>query len=93
MSHKHEQLIRTIFRDPISGNINWREVEALLDHLGASVENLSGTRVRVTLNQAEGILHRPHHGTVLDRFAIQHLRDYLAHAGVTPAQYENGGRD
>lgn len=90
MSHKHEAFIRAIFQDPISGNIHWREVESLLHHLGASVESLSGARVRVVLNGAEGILHRPHHSNVLDRSAIKHLREYLAHARVTPFLYEAG---
>ncbi|MEW5788042.1 MAG: type II toxin-antitoxin system HicA family toxin [Pseudomonadota bacterium] len=90
MSHKHEQFIRTIFQDPISGNIHWREVEALLHHLGAEVESLSGARIRVVLNGAEGILHRPHHSNVLDRSAVKHLREYLAHARVTPSLYEAG---
>ena len=48
MSHKHENLIRAIFHDPISGNIQFREVESLLRHLGAEVESLSGTRIRVS---------------------------------------------
>jgi len=90
MSHKHVNFIRAIFQDPISGNIHWREVESLLHHLGASVESLSGARVRVQLNGAEGILHRPHHSNVLDRQAVKHLREYLAHARVTPSLYESG---
>ncbi len=36
MSHKHDNLIRAIFHDPISGNLQWREVESLLRHLGAA---------------------------------------------------------
>jgi len=54
MSHKHEQLLRTIFHDPISANIHWREVESLLNHVGADIESLSGARIRVKLNGAEG---------------------------------------
>jgi hypothetical protein len=88
MSHKHEQLLRTIFHDPISANIHWREVESLLHHVGADVESLSGARIRVKLNGAEGILHRPHHGNTLDKSAVRHLREYLAHARMTPSQYE-----
>ena len=80
MSHKHEHLLRTIFHDPISANIHWREIESLLNHLNASVEQLSGARLRVTLNGVEGILHRPHHGNTLDKSAVRHLREYLAHA-------------
>lgn len=90
MSHKHVNFIRAIFQDPISGNIHWREVESLLHHLGATVESLSGARVRVLLNGTEGILHRPHHSNVLDRQAVKHLREYLAHARVTPSLYEAG---
>lgn len=90
MSHKHEQLIRAIFRDPVSGNIQWREVESLLHHLGADMESLPGARVRARLNGVEGILHRPHHGSSLRRQDIQHLREYLAHARVTPSLYETG---
>lgn len=88
MSHKHEQLLQTIFHDPISGNIHWREVESLLGHLGADIEPLSGARIRVKLGKMEGILHRPHHGNTLDRHAVQHLRELLARGGATPSMYE-----
>ena len=36
MSHKHAHLMRSIFQDPLSANIHWREVESLLHHLGAA---------------------------------------------------------
>ena len=52
VSHKHEQLLRTIFHDPISGNIHWREIESLLGHLSADIEQLSGARMRVKLTCA-----------------------------------------
>ncbi len=90
MSHKHENLIQAIFHDPVSGNIQWREIESLLRHLGAAIESLSGTRIRVKLNGHEGILHRPHGGNALGRQDVQHLREYLAHARVTPSLYEAG---
>lgn len=88
MSHKHENLLRAIFHDPVSGNIQWREIESLLHHLGADIESLSGARIRVKLNGNEGILHRPHHGNSLGRQDIQHLREYLARSRMTPSLYE-----
>ena len=88
MSHKHAHLVQILFHDPISGNIHWRDVESLLTHLGAEVELLSGARLRVRLNDAEGVLHRPHHSNVLDRQDVKHLREYLARAGVTPSLYD-----
>jgi hypothetical protein len=93
MSHKHDNLIRAIFHDPISGNLQWREVESLLRHLGSSVESLSGTRVRVKLNGHEGVLHRPHGGNSLGRQDVLHLREYLAHARVTPSLHEAGKKE
>jgi len=91
VSHKHEQLVRSIFREPPSGNIHWREVESLLHHLGATVVSLSGARLRVKLNGIEGILHRPHHSNVLDRQGLRHVREFLAHARVTPSQHDASG--
>ncbi|HSD54239.1 MAG TPA: type II toxin-antitoxin system HicA family toxin [Burkholderiales bacterium] len=88
MSHKHEQLLQTIFHDPISGNIHWREVESLLNHLGAKIEQSTGARLRVVLNGVEGTLHRPHHSSTLDRQGVKSLREYLARAKSTPSQYE-----
>ncbi|MDD4881916.1 MAG: type II toxin-antitoxin system HicA family toxin [Gallionellaceae bacterium] len=88
MSHKHDQFIRTIFQDPISANIHWREVESFLNHLGATVEPIQGARFKVVLNGVEGVLHRPHHSNVCSRQEIKHLREYLASARVTPSLYE-----
>jgi len=88
MSHKHERLLETIFRDPIHTNIHWREVESLLNHLGANLENVSGARLRVKLNGYEDTLHRPHHGqSTLGRQDVKHLREVLARGRVTPALY------
>ncbi|HSV84293.1 MAG TPA: type II toxin-antitoxin system HicA family toxin [Ramlibacter sp.] len=88
MSRRHTNLIRSIFHDPHSGNVHWREVESLLKHVGASLEPISGARVRVKLNGMEDVLHRPHHSNVLDATGLAHLRGFLARAGVTPSLYE-----
>ncbi|HET9820963.1 MAG TPA: type II toxin-antitoxin system HicA family toxin [Burkholderiaceae bacterium] len=89
MSRHHAHLIRTIFQDPPSHNIHWREIESLLKHVGAAMDPLSGARVRVTLHRMEEIVHRPHHGSTMAASAIVHLRGFLARAGVTPSQYES----
>jgi len=91
MSHKHAHLIQTIFHDPISGNIHWRDVESLLNHLGAEMAPLTGARYRVTLNGMEEVIHRPHHSNVLDRQDVKYLREFLARAQITPSLYEEQG--
>ena len=89
MSHKHEQLLRAIFHDPPSNNIHWREIESLLKHVDAEIENLPGARQRVKIKQFEAILHRPHHSNTLDRQGVKHLREFLGHAGITVSALEN----
>mgnify|MGYP006378002651 CR=1 FL=1 len=93
MSRHHAILIRSIFHDPPSGNVHWREIESLLKHVGASLEPISGARIRVHLNRMESVLHRPHHSNVLDASSLVHLREFLARAGVTPSLYEAKGAD
>ena len=51
MSHKHAHLMRSIFQDPPSANIHWREIESLLHHLGADIEPSHGARFKITLNK------------------------------------------
>lgn len=93
MSHRTINLLRTIFHDPPSGNVHWRDVESLLRHVGASLEPISGARIRVKLNRTEGVLHRPHHSNVLDVGALTHVREILARGGVTPSLYEGKERN
>ena len=78
MSQKHVNLLREIFQDPVNTKLSFREVESLLKHLGAQMESVAGARMRVKLNEAEGVLHRPHHGgNTMDRHSVQSLRDLL----------------
>lgn len=88
MSHKHQNFLHAIFHDPLSSNIHWREVESLLNHLGATVEPAHGARFRVVLNQREFFLHHPHHSNVCAKQEIKYLRECLASAGVTPSSYD-----
>jgi len=90
MSHKHENLLRSIFEGPVSGNVHWREVESLLSHLGATLEPHHGASFRVVLNGVEGFLHRPHQSTTCTKQELYHVREYLAAAGVTLSQYQQG---
>lgn len=85
---RHLNLLRTIFQDPVSANIHWREIESLLHHLGAVIDPTHGARFRVVLNRLEIILHRPHHSNECTRQEIKQLREYLTQAGISPSRYE-----
>ena len=90
MSHKHSNLMRSIFQDPLPANIHWREIESLLTHLGAEIEPSHGARFKITLNKVEAFLHHPHNSSTCSKTDIKAIREILAHAGVTLASYEAG---
>jgi len=52
MSHKHKRILKSIFTEPVSGNLHWREVQSLLRHLGAEVQSTHGARLTVKLNKS-----------------------------------------
>lgn len=87
MSH-HLNLLRAIFQDPVSGNIHWREIESLLHHLGADIKPSHGARFHVVLHQTDGVFHHPHHSGICSKQEIKQVREFLAKAGISPAQYE-----
>ncbi|MEW7980391.1 MAG: hypothetical protein B0D96_08860 [Candidatus Sedimenticola endophacoides] len=82
MSHKHDKILAAVFHDPPSGNIHWREVESMLKSLGAEFHDVPGARLRVVMNGREGVLHRPHHSSVLTRQDVKRLRQFLHDAGI-----------
>lgn len=88
MSNKHRNVLLAIFSDQAASNIQWREVESLLHHLGATVEPSHGARFRIVLNRHEFFVHHPHHSNEFARQDIKHLRESLAGAGVTPSSYD-----
>ena len=49
MNKRHQRTLNSIFTQPISGNIKWRDVEALLMNLGATLSERAGSRVAVSL--------------------------------------------
>ena len=67
MSHKHAAVLRSIFQDPLPANLQWREIESLLNNLGAEISPGHGARFKVVLNGVEGTLHHPHHGNTMSR--------------------------
>ncbi|MDP3513706.1 MAG: type II toxin-antitoxin system HicA family toxin [Sulfuritalea sp.] len=88
MSHKHRNVLQAIFHDPLSSNIQWREVESLLHHLGATVEPGHGARFRVVLNRHEFTVHHPHHGNEFGKTDVKYLRECLAAAGISLSSYD-----
>jgi hypothetical protein len=83
MKRWHQKTLERIFSRPISGNIQWREIEALFIELGAQISEKEGSRVAVRLFGERRVFHRPHPSPNTDKGAAASIRDWLKDNGVT----------
>ena len=84
MKAKYAQTLELIFSRPVSGNVRWNEVEALLISLGAEISEREGSRVGVRLFGDRLVFHRPHPTPAMDKGAVASLRKWLEANGVRP---------
>ena len=84
MRTKHRKTLEAIFADPVIGTIVWRDVESLLEALGAAISEGSGSRVRFTINDVTLFIHRPHPQPEAKKYVIRNVRDFLTSLGITP---------
>ena len=82
MKRKHLKTLESIYSRPISANISWSDIEALLVALGARIEKREGSRVLVRLFDERRVFHRPHPSPMTDKGAVASLREWLNDNGV-----------
>ena len=81
MSGRHRDTVEKIF-GPGSHNIEWREVEALLDAVGTVTREHNG-KLKVTLGPETEVLPAPH-GKDVEVQTVVDLRRMLKQAGFAP---------
>ena len=84
LSGRHRATLQAIFAHPIRLDLAWRDVEALFVAAGGSVSEGQGSRVRVALNGARAVFHRPHPRKETDPGALRSVRRFLLEAEVQP---------
>ena len=84
MRRKHQRILKLIFARPISGNVQWRDIEALFVELGAEVSEREGSRIAVVLFEEVRVFHRPHPSPNADKGAVTSVRKWLEQHGVQP---------
>lgn len=84
MKRRHQRTLGLIFARPTSGNIPWRDVEALFMALGAEVSEREGSRIAVVLFGDVRVFHRPHPSPNTDKGAAESIRKWLEQHGVQP---------
>lgn len=84
MNSKHKKTLVLVFKDPVSGTIEWTAVESLLIAVGCEVIEGSGSRVRFEKDGIVGTFHRPHPAKEAKRYQIKDAREFLIQIGVKP---------
>jgi hypothetical protein len=84
MRKRHQKTLETVFARPVSGNLQWRDIEALFVELGAEISEREGSRVAVFLFGEVRVFHRPHPGPSTDKGAVASIRKWLEQHKVLP---------
>jgi hypothetical protein len=84
MNRTHRKTLASVFADPVSGNIEWRRIEALFKALGCKIIEGRGSRITVVHEGRKAAFHRPRPGKDALRYQILAARDFLKLIGVTP---------
>lgn len=84
MKRKHQRTLELIFSRPVSANVRWADIEALLRELGAEFEEREDSRVEVFLLGLVRVFHRPHPSAETDKGAVAAIRKWLEENGVKP---------
>ncbi|MFD2643195.1 type II toxin-antitoxin system HicA family toxin [Pseudomonas japonica] len=82
MQNRHRKTLEAIFRLPTSTSLVFADIEALIVHLGGSVHEREGSRVKLVLGQHQWRCHRPHPGKEARRYQVEEAREFLLRAGV-----------
>ena len=84
MRRKHRRTLAAIFETPTRSGIRWEDIESLLLALGAEIEERSGSKVAIELNEVPSVFHRPHPRPTIGKETVYSIRMFLRKAHVEP---------
>ena len=84
MNSKQRTTLAALFKDPVSGTIEWDAIEALLVAVGCRVIEGRGSRVRFESKGLVASFHRPHPEKEAKRYQVRDAREFLIKLGVRP---------
>jgi len=84
MNSKQRKTLESVFINPVSSSIQWKDIEKLLIAVGCDISEGRGSRVRFKKDGVFAIFHRPHPKKETDKGAVLSARDYLTKIGETP---------
>ena len=84
LNNKHRKTLASVSTNPVSGSIEWADIEALLLAAGARPIEGRGSRVRFEKDGEIETFHRPHPSKEAKRYQVRAARAFLERIGVTP---------
>jgi hypothetical protein len=81
LSSRHAHTVGRIYQHPASHNLEWRDVTALIEHLG-TVEEKENGHLTFTVNGVSQVFHRSSEKDVSEIQQVLDLRHFLESAGV-----------
>jgi HicA toxin of bacterial toxin-antitoxin, len=83
VNKKHRQTLTGVFEKPERSDISWNDIERLFAALSAQISEGQGSRVRVALNDARAVFHRPHPQRETNKASVKSVRRFLMEAGIS----------
>ena len=81
---RHRRTLERLFARPTPPAIRWAEVESLLVALDVEIIERSGSRVRLSRDGKDKVVHRPHPSPYLPRITARNIAEFLTEIGVSP---------
>lgn len=82
MNNKHKKTLQAIFTKPTLATIRWRDIESLMIHIGCTVKQGNGSRVRFEHNDVDATFHEPHPYPETAKSTVDSVRRFLMEIGV-----------
>jgi hypothetical protein len=94
MNHRHRKVLHAFFAHPVSSNIHFRDVEALVHELGGEVSNAHKGRLHLSLNGHSANFPVGPHSIPKDE--VMRIRKFFGQCGIDPERdyplHENADR-
>lgn len=84
MNSKQKRTLASVFKDPVSASMVWKDIESLLISVGADVIEGNGSRVRFHKGGVIASFHRPQPKKEAKPYQIRDARTFLKQLGVEP---------
>ncbi len=81
MNHHQRKVLQAIFAHPVNANLEMKDIETVLNGLGAEMAPKTKSRIAVKLNGKETVLHLASH--TLMKAEVIEVRKFLEACGVS----------